>query len=247
MFALPLSISEFAIVAVAALLAGLVRGFVGFGTAMVYLPIAGLFLSPVQALVTLTLIDLFGPIPVLRQVWPDAHRVDLRRLLIGVALALPLGIAALVVLNPEQFRTIVGFASLAMLLILITGWRYSGSLAPWAVYGTGGAAGFLGGVAGIPGPPVILIYMASPHPARVIRANTTLFLYGYDVMLLIALVVGVTIEWSYVWLGLLLIIPYLIGNLTGAALFVPQHERAFRWVAYLLIATSALIGLPIWG
>jgi uncharacterized membrane protein YfcA len=43
---------------ITALVAGLVRGFSGFGTAMVYLPIAGQILSPFEALTTLMIMDL---------------------------------------------------------------------------------------------------------------------------------------------------------------------------------------------
>jgi hypothetical protein len=40
-------------IALGSLLAGLVRGFAGFGTAMIYLPFAGQFLTPLGAVMTL--------------------------------------------------------------------------------------------------------------------------------------------------------------------------------------------------
>ena len=43
--------------------AGLVRGFSGFGTAMIYLPVASQFLTPFEALITLMVMDFFGPLP----------------------------------------------------------------------------------------------------------------------------------------------------------------------------------------
>ena len=45
----------------------------------------------------------------------------------------------------------------------------------------GGLGGLTGGLTGIPGPPVILLYVASSHPISVIRANNLLFLYFFDV------------------------------------------------------------------
>ena len=44
-----------------------------------------------------------------------------------------------------------------------------------------GLGGLTGGLTGIPGPPVILLYVASSHPISVIRANNLLFLYFFDV------------------------------------------------------------------
>jgi uncharacterized protein len=48
------------------------------------------------------------------------------------------------------------------------------------------------------------------------------------------------------WLGLVLVVPYALGNRIGQALFDPGREGLYRRVAYAIIAASALVGLPIW-
>ena len=45
----------------AAFVAGVVHGFSGFGSAMVFLPVAGQFLLPIFALTALTVMDASGP------------------------------------------------------------------------------------------------------------------------------------------------------------------------------------------
>ncbi|QEW20142.1 hypothetical protein LA6_002336 [Marinibacterium anthonyi] len=47
----------------AALLAGTVRGFAGFGTGMVFVPVAAQVLNPFWVLLVVLVMDLFGPIP----------------------------------------------------------------------------------------------------------------------------------------------------------------------------------------
>ena len=47
-------------------------------------------------------------------------------------------------------------------------------------------------------------------------------------------------------LGLLIGLINVAGNALGGMLFNPNAERVFRTVAYLIIATSAILGLPIW-
>jgi uncharacterized protein len=238
---------ELLILACAALTAGTVRGFAGFGTALIYLPIAGMFLDPVSAIITLAVMDAFGPMPMLRRAAPDTHRKDLTRLVVGTVLALPFCLAALFVIDPVVFRTIVSAVSVLMLCVLVFGWRYSGTMRPLTVAGTGAAAGFLGGLAGIPGPPVIFAYMASPHPARVIRANMTLYLFFYDWIILGMMLVAGRLAPGPLLIGLLLVIPNMAGNLLGTALFIPEHERLYRGIAYALILGAALAGLPFWG
>ncbi len=238
---------DFAFLCGAALLGGAVRGFSGFGAALVFLPLAGRVLDPVSAVSCLILMELIGPLPMLPRVLPDLHRRDLARMTLGTVLALPLGVMLLSQLEASAFRGLVGVISLLMLTGLIAGWRYRGYLGPGLITGTGFASGFLGGAAGIPGPPVIFVYMASTLPARVIRANITTFLLIYDWLMLGLLALLGHLHPQLILTGLALTIPNMLGNGLGTALFQPEKERLFRAIAYSLIALSALTGLPIWG
>ena len=56
-----LSERDLAFLAFGALVAGVVRGFAGFGTAMIYLPVAAQVLSPFAALTTPVVKDLIAP------------------------------------------------------------------------------------------------------------------------------------------------------------------------------------------
>ncbi|SFU42219.1 hypothetical protein SAMN04488527_102163 [Aliiroseovarius crassostreae] len=227
----------------AAFLAGLVRGFAGFGTALIFLPIAAQVIDPVAAVAVLIVMDIAGPLPALPGALRDGHPRDLMRLIGGLILALPLGLAVLFAVDPSVFKLAVSLVSLAMVLALVSGFRYHGELTPRLVWGTGGMAGLLGGAAGIPGPPVILLYMASPLPARVIRANNTAFLLAYDVILLaVFLLLGRLVGLPLV-LGLVALLPNLAGNLLGNWLFRPRLSGLYRRVAYIIIAGSALSGL----
>ncbi|MDU8911106.1 sulfite exporter TauE/SafE family protein [Aestuariicoccus sp. MJ-SS9] len=233
-------------IAAAGFVAGLVRGFAGFGTAMIFLPVAGQFLPPIGALTTLIVMDAFGPLPNLRRAWRDGQPADVFRLIAGTLVMLPIGLALLLAVAPEVFRYAVSIVALVLLACLIAGLRYRGKLRPPMVYGIGGLAGFLGGVAGVPGPPVILFYMASPLPASAIRANTMWYLFLFDLVFLGVMYVADQLLLEFILVGLAVAIPVVIGNVAGAAMFRPGWERQYRALAYAIIAVSALSGLPLW-
>ena len=230
----------------ATFVAGLVRGFAGFGTGMIYLSAAGQILSPFAAIASLLVMDVIGPLPNVPRAWRDGHRSDILRLVAGLILGLPLGIYALTQVSPEVFRYAVSVIALILLAALVTGFRYRGRLTPPLVYTTGGLSGLMMGVSGLPGPPVILLYMASPLPSQIIRANIYVYLVITDVVMLPMLALFGRLELSAVAVGGVMILPNLLGNLAGAWLFRPGHERLYRGVAYAVIAASALSGLPIW-
>jgi uncharacterized membrane protein YfcA len=230
---------------VAALTAGLVRGFAGFGTAMIYMPVAGQVLGPFGALATLTIMDVIGPIPLLPRAWREADRRDMLRLALGLVVAMPVGLWFLGMLDPKVFRYGVSLIALGLLVLLIAGVRYRGRLTPMLVSSTGALGGFLGGLTGLAGPPVIMLYMASSHAARVVRANLILYLMSVDLAMM-ALLAGMgRFTLNLVVLGVMLAIPFLVGNVIGARIFRPEYERAYRVVAYAVIAASALMGLPL--
>ncbi|MDV4145533.1 sulfite exporter TauE/SafE family protein [Shimia sp. FJ5] len=228
----------------AAFVAGTVRGFSGFGTALIYLPLAGRFIDPIWAILTLAVMDMFGPLPNAPSAWRNGHPRDVMRLWAGTLVALPIGLMVLYAVDPAVFRYGVSFLALGMLAALVLGLRYQGTVTRPMVYGIGGAAGFLGGAAGLPGPPVILFYMASPHGARVVRANTMIYLLGYDVLLMGVLALQDRLTLTPVLLGVALAVPNILGNLLGARIFDPARETLYRWVAYAMIAASAIGGLP---
>ncbi|MGB5864272.1 MAG: sulfite exporter TauE/SafE family protein [Sulfitobacter sp.] len=230
----------------AVFIAGLVRGFAGFGSAMIIMPVASSVLSPVEAVIFLICAELVGPLPNARAAWRDGAPRDVGLLILGAIVALPFGVWALSTMDATVFGWVVSGSVLLLLMLTMSGWRLKGALTQSLTVGAGALGGFMTGFAGIPGPPVIMLYMASTLPISVIRANFLLYLLALDLLLFPLLWVLGLMNWPIAFLGLLVGIPNLIANVIGARLFDPSAERLFRMVAYIVIAASAIIGLPLW-
>ncbi|MCY4007323.1 MAG: sulfite exporter TauE/SafE family protein [Rhodobacteraceae bacterium] len=227
-----------------ACLAGLVRGFSGFGTAMVYLPFAASVMPPVWAVTSLVVMDFIAPLMIAHRTARDSDLGDVVRLGVGCLAGLPLGVTILMIFSADAFRYAVSALSILLLVLLWSGLRFRGNLTRPMVYGTGALSGVLGGAVGIPGPPVIFLYLASSLPASAIRANNFLFLLLADVLLLTVLFIQGMLFWAPLLIGICMTVPYLAFILIGAAMFNPAKEKSYRHVAYAIIAASALKGLP---
>ncbi|GHF50964.1 sulfite exporter TauE/SafE family protein [Seohaeicola zhoushanensis] len=226
--------------------AGIVRGFAGFGSAMIMMPVASVVLDPVAAVTFMIAVELLGPIPNVPAAWRAAERADVFRLAFGAMLGLPLGVTALSNMPPDLFGWVVSLTVLGLLAALMAGWRYHGRLTPGLVIAAGALGGALGGAVGLAGPPVIMLYMASLLPVAAIRANLMLFLVLIDLLMLATLAIFGLLQPGALIAGLVLSVPYMAVNWAGGRLFDPARERQFRAVAYAIIATSALLGLPVW-
>ena len=226
--------------------AGLARGFSGFGTALIFMPVAGQLMPPIWALTALVIMDVFGPIPNLPRAKRDGDMKEVAVLTVAMALTLPLGLMVLASLRPELFRYAVSILALLVPVLLLAGLRYRGRLNLPVLAGTGGLSGFLGGVVGVPGPPVILLYLASTRRAAQVRANILIYLFAFDIILIALLALQDRLEAVPVIIGLILAPPVILANMVGAAIFRPEKERLYRAAAYLMIAAAAISGLPLW-
>jgi uncharacterized membrane protein YfcA len=230
----------------AVFVAGLVRGFVGFGSAMIIMPVASSVLSPVEAVIFLICAELVGPLPNATAAWRDGTPRDVGLLVLGAVVALPFGVWALSTMDATLFGWTVSISVFVLLGLTASGWRLKGALTTRLTVMAGAIGGFMTGFAGVPGPPVIMLYMASSLPISIIRANFLLYLVALDLLLFPLLWILDLMNWPIAFLGLLVGVPNLIANIIGARLFDPSGERLFRLVAYITIAASAIIGLPLW-
>ena len=88
---------------------------------------------------------------------------------------------------------------------------------------------------------------ASENPPAVIRAVNMLYLWIFDIAMVLVFALRGLLSLAAMTVGIIVTAPYLIGNIIGQKIFNPEKEKLYRWVAYSIIAISALRGLPIWG
>lgn len=231
------------------LLTGAVRGFSGFGTALVFLPLAAMVVQPVAALVLMLLLELIGPLVLVRRAWAEAERRAVGIMALGMLAGLVPGVALLLRLPVEAFRWLVAVVALLAVTAIASGWRWTGSRGAATQAGVGLVSGFMGGVTGLAGPPVVVFTLASPLPATVVRANLILYLLVLDVAFLALLIWNGAFVWGHLLAALLLAPVFVLGNLAGAAVFraLPGESGTYRAVALGLITASAVVGLPLWG
>lgn len=226
--------------------AGIVRGFSGFGTALIFVPIASLFLTSAQVIALMTMTGVASSGALLPKAWGTAERTEVWIMAGAALVTVPLGLWLLAQLDQVAIRWTVTVIASLMLLALVTGWRFHGQITKRGLLAIGGAAGVFGGMTGLTGPAVILFYLSSVTRVEIVRANTILFLAALDVVIVANLMwQGMTDMTLFVLAGFLAV-PYFITTLIGQRLFDPTYEKLYRLAAYAVIALAVITGLPLW-
>jgi uncharacterized protein len=228
-----------------AILAGVVRGFSGFGSSLIYMPLVAAVYSPRIAAVTLLLIDTIGATPfAVRAFWQCSWR-EVLPIYLAAAIAVPFGTMALIYVDPTLLRWCMAILVLALLVVLMSGWRYHGRPRLPITIGVGLISGFGGGAAQIAGPTVILYWLGTKNDVVTVRAN----LLAYFLLLGLTLCADYYLQGLFtpdlIALSLLLAIPFFVATAAGATFFHGTSEQLYRRIAYLIIAFAAIISLPL--
>ena len=231
----------------ASIIAGIVRGFAGFGAGMIFIPVVGVFTDPITTVVALQTMDGIGALPLLRRGIKEGEPRQVAFLTLCAVLFMPLGIYFLATTESDVFRWIVAGLIVVLLGLMMSGWRYTKRLGATGTFGVGGVSGFMSGFFGLGGPPVIMMYMSGPYRAQMIRANIIIYFFLLTAVAFLLLAMRDLLTAERLWLGLILVIPYALATLVGQKIFDPTRETLFRTVAYGVIMASVLLSLPLWS
>jgi uncharacterized membrane protein YfcA len=236
-----------AILLAATLLGGLVRGFTGFGFAMVFMPLASIVLGPVAALGLIWFIDLPFALPLAARSAKRAEWREVLPLLATATLALPAGIWLLLWLDRETMRWVLAGLVLAAVTLLASGWRYHGRPGIPLSLGVGVLSGLCNGMASIGGMPLAVFWLGAQRNDRhKTRANLQTF-FGLS-----TLISGATLWYAGILTGTALLVAAPLFAVYGLGLWAGTHgfklasEASFRRIAHLVIFLSALVSLPLW-
>lgn len=232
-------------IAIIGFVSGLARGFSGFGSALIFMPLASSLAAPRLVAAVLLVIDFIAATPMIPGAWRQADRKAIAVMVLGAAVGVPLGTLMLTRLDPITTRWIIGVFVLALLMLLISGWRYRGKDNTALSVGIGGLSGFCSGLVQTPGPPVVAYWLGRPIAAAVARANIVLFFAATDLFAMTSYAVSGLINNDALKLCVIIGPAFAVGIWIGAKLFGRASEALFRAACYAMIALSALIGLPL--
>ncbi|MBW6421005.1 sulfite exporter TauE/SafE family protein [Rhizobium sp. XQZ8] len=239
------SAAELAFVFFAAMIAGMARGFSGFGGALIFVPLASAAVGPKIAPALLLVIDGIMTLGMLPEGWRRANRREVFTMLIGTVVGVPVGTILLTLLPSVALRWIISGIALGLLAFLITGWRYHGRPKTPLTIGVGALAGLFGGAAQMSGPPVVAYWLGGAIPALTVRANLILYFPLSSIISAISYTSGGLLKAEVLLISLLAGPGYGIGLFIGSKLFGAASDATFRRLCFLLIAMAAIIGLPL--
>jgi uncharacterized protein len=243
---IPADVSINAALAICAIafVSGTARGFSGFGSALIFMPLASSMADPRLVAALLLVIDFVAAAPLLPNAWEKADRKATAIMVFGALIGVPIGTYFLSRLDPVTTRWIISSFVFALLLLLLSGWRYRGKEHAAISIGIGGLSGFCSGLAQTGGPPIVAYWLGRPIASVMARANIVLFFGASDLFSAVSYAPAGLITMDSILFSFVVGPVYGIGVWFGASLFGKASETVFRTICYALIAAAVIFGLP---
>jgi len=229
----------------ATIIAGLMRGYSGFGTAILLSPVYSTIWEPRAGVPIMLAMELFVSILLVPRAFREADKRVILPIGIAASIATPLGAYVLLAADGGVLRRCIGVMVLLFGLLLMSGWRYHGSRPRAVNVAVGLVSGLMKGSTGMSGPPVILYLLAGPEDAARHRANLILYFGIISVISVVAPLLAGLYDLTVVLRGVILLPVLLVCVPIGARLFHVLPVRWYKRLALVFLVSAgafALIG-----
>lgn len=239
LFGVPLD-TRLAWVAAACLLGGFLRGFVGFGGALVTVPVLSLAFGPHVAVASASVMAMPSVFQLLPEAVRHAERPVVLPVCIATMLTTPVGSWILVSASPAIMKIAISALVVGMVGVLASGWTLKGTPGKPTLITAGVLGGLVQGSAGIGGPPVVAIALSRPGSAKSQRANVLALMTAIALSSIVPAIYYKLYNLQTVTLGAILLPVFTVATALGSRYFTHGGHHYFRRAA---LATLMAVGL----
>ena len=222
--------------------AGMLKGFTGFGETLVMVPLLSFVYGPAESVALGIGLAALGSILLLPEASRDADWRDVWPACILGFLFVPLGVFLLLSTDPSITRRLMGGLVILVALIMIRGWNYNGPRNFGTSAVAGSFSGFTAGYFGMGAPGVAIYYLSGSIRAAIQRANLLIVLGVVSATTVVAVVIGGGAGWSTLVLGIVLFLPFMIPMWMGARFFRRASNEVYRRVCLWMLI---MIGIGV--
>ena len=225
------------------LVAGIVRGCIGFGFSAIVVASTSFWLPPVAVVNLVVLLEIAASVTMLPGVRHDVKRELLVPLTVGSLLTTVLGTWLLATLSSTQLQWIIGIYMLIVALLTLSGFQFKGAATPLRLFMVGMVAGFFNGLAAVGGIGAAWGLVGFKLPVKDIRAVIAVFFLFVEVMFLLTAWWNQLITAEILTTALLATIPLVGGIYLGSRLFARFPEETLKRFVLITLMALSIIGI----
>ena len=223
--------------------AGVIRGFMGFGSALLVVPALSVLYGPTLAVVVGVLIEIPTTLGLLPVAIRQAERRTVTKMLLTFLVFVPVGTLLLKSVNPELMKAVISLVVLIMVAILAQQERMAALLSHAGTLFAGATSGVAQGMTGMGGPLFVTALLARGESAIQTRANIVALAGGLIAISATSFILAGLVTRQAVIYAVLGTPAILLGVWAGSTLFRHLSRWNLRGVVLAFLALIALATL----
>jgi len=224
-------------------LAGIIRGFAGFGSALLAVPALAVLYGPAQAVVIEVLLEIPVTLGLLPIAVRDAERRTVLPMLAMFVLFVPLGALLLKAVDPQLMKVGLSILVLIMVAIMAQQERLASFLSQKAILFAGALSGIAQGMTGMAGPLFVTALLARGEDVTLTRANIIALAGGLITISVISFWAVGLMHLQTVIYAALATPAIMLGVWTGSQLFQRMPHWNLRGIILVILAVTAVVTL----
>jgi len=221
------------------LVASTAQTLVGFGFALVSVPVFVTVLEVKDTVVLETLLGLLSSAIVARHAWGHVPWRTVSWMSAGSIAGMPAGLAVLLFAPQDALRLGVGLITIVMAAALASGVRLGSSSVPREL-GVGLVSGVLNTSTSMNGPPVVLYFQGIGYPTQSFRGGLAVFFVVAGGLTFAAFLATGVVTWFAVGLAAAGAPAVFAGSVAGHALLRRVDPELFRRLVFAMLIAAAL-------
>ncbi|MEM7565506.1 MAG: sulfite exporter TauE/SafE family protein [Pseudomonadota bacterium] len=223
--------------------AGIIRGFLGFGSALLTVPAVTVLYGPAQAVVFGVLIEIPTSLGLLHVAIRDAERRTVGSMLLTFVLFVPVGTLLLKIADPALMKIVISVFVLVMVGMIALQERMILLMSRFGTLLAGAISGVAQGMTGMAGPVFVTALLARGESAALTRANIVALAGGLIAVSVVSFWVLGLITAETLVFTILATPSILIGVWTGSLLFRRLSHWNLRAIILVFLALTAIVTL----
>jgi len=224
---------------------GFIRGFLGFGSGLITIPILSFLYSPIFAIVFNIIIEIPTTIYLTFIGAKTCKFREIAPMFFSMMVTIPIGTFFLISINEQIIKIFMSFLVIFFVILIASGWRLKSKITKYVLLISGILSGLMQGITGMGGPPFATILLSKGDSDNITRGNILIMSTGIVISALFSMYYFSLFTNELLLTGIIASPFYILASFSGAYFYNLSGSKYFRNISLLvlgLIGFTTLLG-----
>jgi hypothetical protein len=234
---------NFLLIIIVIIFSGFIRGFLGFGSGLITIPILSFLYSPIFAVVFNIIIEIPTTIYLTFIGMRQCRFKEISPMFFSMMLMIPIGTIFLITVDEQIIKILMSILVIFFVILIASGWRLKSTITKYVLITGGTISGLMQGSTGMGGPPFATILLSKGDSDQVTRGNILIMSSGIVISTVISMYFFGLFSFELLFTGILASPIYILASYTGSLFFNSAGKKYFRNISLLALGVIGIATL----